>query len=39
MLSVGVDIVAINRIDSILSSKKEDRFLDKIFSQKEIDLE
>ena len=36
MLNVGVDIVAINRIDSILNSKREARFLDKIFSDKEI---
>ena len=36
MLNVGVDIVAINRIESILNSKKQDRFLHKIFSQKEI---
>ncbi len=36
MLNVGVDIVAINRIDSILNSKREVRFLDKIFSDKEI---
>ena len=36
MLNVGVDIIAINRIDSILNSKRQDRFLDKIFSDKEI---
>ena len=36
MLNVGVDIVAINRIDSILNSKRKARFLDKIFSDKEI---
>ena len=36
MLNVGVDIVAINRIDSILNSKRQARFLDKIFSDKEI---
>ena len=36
MLNVGVDIVAINRIDSILNSKRQARFLDRIFSDKEI---
>ena len=36
VLNVGVDIVAINRIDSILNSKRQVRFLDKIFSDKEI---
>ncbi len=36
MLNVGVDIVAINRIDSILNSERQARFLDKIFSDKEI---
>ena len=36
MLNIGVDIVAINRIDSILNSKRQARFLDKIFSDKEI---
>ena len=36
MLNLGVDIVAINRIESILNSDKGIRFLNKIFSQKEI---
>ncbi len=34
--SVGVDIVSIERIRSILLSSKRNRFLSKIFSQKEI---
>ena len=37
MLNLGVDIVAVDRIESILSSDKGLRFMNKIFSQKEID--
>jgi holo-[acyl-carrier protein] synthase len=36
MLNLGIDIVSIDRIQSILNSDKELRFLNKIFSEKEI---
>jgi holo-[acyl-carrier protein] synthase len=36
MLNLGVDIVSIDRIQSILNSDKELRFLNKIFSEQEI---
>ena len=36
-LSTGVDIVLIKRIEDILSSSKRDKFLEKIFSQNEIE--
>ena len=36
MLNLGVDIVAIDRIQSILSSDKGLRFMKKIFSDQEI---
>ena len=36
MLNLGVDIVAIDRIESILSSDKGLRFINKIFSENEI---
>ena len=36
MLNLGVDIVAINRIDSILNSDRGIRFVNKVFSEKEI---
>jgi holo-[acyl-carrier protein] synthase len=36
MANIGVDIVAINRIESILSSDKKIKFLNKIFSENEI---
>ena len=35
-LSIGVDIVSIERIRNILTSSKRDRFLSRIFSSKEI---
>jgi phosphopantetheinyl transferase (holo-ACP synthase) len=35
-LSIGVDIVSIERIRDILRSSKRDRFLSKIFSSNEI---
>jgi|TARA_B100001094_G_C17959797_1_gene684826 phosphopantetheine--protein transferase-like protein len=36
-LSVGVDIISIERIRGILTSSRRNRFLSKIFSSKEID--
>ena len=36
MTNLGVDIVAIDRIESILSSDKRVKFLNKIFSENEI---
>ena len=36
MLNIGVDIVATDRIKSILNSDKGLRFINKIFSKKEI---
>ena len=36
MLAIGTDIVKISRIESIIKDKGE-KFLDKIFTQKEID--
>jgi holo-[acyl-carrier protein] synthase len=36
MTNLGVDIVAIDRMESILSSDKRVKFLNKIFSENEI---
>jgi holo-[acyl-carrier protein] synthase len=36
MLNIGVDIVATDRIESILNSDKGLKFINKIFSKKEI---
>ena len=36
MLAIGTDIVKISRIENIIKDKGN-RFLDKIFTQKEID--
>tara|TARA_Y100001970_G_scaffold165944_1_gene202912 strand:+ start:482 stop:832 length:351 start_codon:yes stop_codon:yes gene_type:complete len=35
-MSVGIDIVLVSRVEKILNSKNKDRFLNKIFSDKEI---
>ena len=35
-LSTGIDIVSVNRVREILISPKRERFLNKIFSSKEI---
>ena len=35
-MGVGIDIVLVSRVEKILNSKNKDRFLNKIFSDKEI---
>jgi len=35
-MGVGIDIVLVSRVEKILKSKNKDRFLNKIFSDKEI---
>ena len=38
-LSTGIDIVSVNRIKEILTSSKRERFLNRIFSSNEINVE
>jgi len=35
-MGVGIDIVLVSRVEKILNSKNKDRFLNKIFSDKEV---